>query len=190
MDVLMIIGLAVVGIIVIVAAVGTLMGALFCGDIMSYTDTSSQTLDPVIGAPPKGKVLVVYNPGVSGAAKSAAGDIASDIRAKGYTVTLAGIKSAVAANTSGYDVIIAGGPMYFGRVSNSVDTYLKTLKPQQGVSIGVFGTTGSPEFHNEDIATLGEQVSSDLGNMSASTKTIRSGNSTGTDCADFVAAVV
>ncbi len=192
MNVLMIIGLVVVGIIVLIAAIGIAMGALFCGDIMSYTDTGSKVLNSAGAA--NGRALVVYNPGLSGAAKNAANEIAGDLQSKGYAVTLAGIKSAAAANTSGYDVIVAGGPMYWGRVSNSVDAYLKALKPQKGVAIGVFGTTGSAEFHDGDIAMFGEQVTTDLGNITldkkAATQTIRSGDAGNTDCYTLVSAMV
>ncbi len=192
MNGLMIVGLAVVGIIVVVAAVGIVMGVLFCGDIMSYTDTGSHVLNPA--GTSVGKALVVYNPGVSGAAKSAAAEIAGDLQSKGYTVTLGGIKSTAAADASGYDVIIAGGPMYWGRVSNSVDSYLKALKPQKDVAVGVFGTTGSAQFHDSDIATFGEQVSTDLGSVNldkkAATQTIRSGDASNTDCSALVSAMV
>lgn len=192
MNGLMTLGLIVVGIVVIVAAIGTVMGLLFCGDIMSYTDKSSQVLSPA--GTPVGKALVVYNPGVSGAAKAAAAEIAGDLQSKGYTVDLAGIKSEAAANTSGYDVIVAGGPMYWGKVCNSVDEYLKALKPQKDVVVGVFGTTGAPQFNDGDIATFGEQVTTDLGSVTldkkAATQTIRSGDAGNTDCSTLVSAMV
>ncbi len=188
MNWIMIIGLAIVGIVLVIIAIG----ALFCGDIMSYTDTGSKVLNPA-GAP-AGKALVVYNPGVSGAAKNAAITIAGDLQSKGYTVNLAGIKSAAAANISGYDVVIAGGPMYFGRVSNSVDAYLTALKPQKNVELGVFATTGAPQSNDGDIASFGKQVASDLGNGTlnkpAATKTIRSGDAGNIDCSEFVSAVL
>ncbi len=186
---LIIVGLVIVG---IVAVAGIAVGALFCGDIMSYTDTGSKTLNPA-GAP-IGKALVVYNPGVSGAAKNAAATIAGDLQSKGYTVNLAGIKSASAANVSGYDVVIAGGPMYFGRVSNSVDAYLTALKPQKNEELGVFATTGSGQFNDGDIASFGKQVAASLCssmlNKTASTKTIRSGDAGNADCSELVSAVV
>ncbi len=192
MNALMIIGLVAVGIVLLVAAIGIAMGVLFCGDAMSLTDTGSQVLSPA--GTPVGKALVVYNPGLSGAAKQAAAEIAGDLRSKGYAVTLGGIKSPAAANISGYDVVIAGGPMYWGRVSNSVDSYLKALNPQKDVAIGVFGTTGAPQFNDGDIASFGEQVATDLGGIAldkkAATKTIRSGDAANTDCSDFVSAVV
>lgn len=192
MNALMIVGLVVVGIIVIVAAVGTAMGLLFCGDVMSLTDTSSQVMNPA-GAP-VGKALIVYNPGVSGAAKNAAATIAGDLQSKGYTVNLAGIKSAAAANISGYDVVISGGPMYFGRVSNSVDAYLTALKPQKNVTLGVFATTGSSQFNDGDIVSFGKQVASvpcsSMLNKTAPIKTIRSGDAGNIDCTDLVSAVL
>jgi flavodoxin len=192
MDLIMTLGLVIAGIVLVIVAAGIVAGALFCGDIMSYTATGSKTLSPA--GTSVGKAMVVYNPGVSGAAKDAAEKIAGDLQAKGYAVTLAGIKSAAAANVSGYDVIVAGGPMYFGRVSNSVDAYLNGLKPQKDVEIGVFGTTGFDQFHNEDIVSFGKQVAAVTGisslNKPAVTKTLRSGNAVNTDCLDFVAALL
>jgi flavodoxin len=192
MDLLIITGLIIAGIVLVVAVAGIAAGALFCGDIMSYTAPGSKTLLPA--GTSAGKALVVYNPGLSGEAKKAAEIIAGDLQSKGYTVNLAGIKSADAANTSGYDVIVAGGPMYFGRVSNSVDAYLNGLKPQNDVEIGVFGTTGSDQFHNEDIVSFGKQVAALSGisslNKTAVTKTLRSGDAINTDCSDFISAVL
>jgi flavodoxin len=192
MNMLIIAGLVIAGIVLVVAVAGIAAGVLFCGDIMSFTATGSKTLDPA--GTSAGKALVVYNPGVSGEAKGAAEKIAGDFQAKGYTVTLAGIKSSAAADISGYDVIVAGGPMYFGRVSNSVDAYLNGLKPEKDVEVGVFGTTGSGEFHNEDIVSFGKQVAAISGisspDKSAITKTLRSGNAVMTDCSDFVSAMV
>jgi flavodoxin len=189
MNWLIIVGL--IGIVLIVAA-AIAMGALFCGDIMSYTATGSKTLNPA--GTSVGKALVVYNPGVSGAAKDAAEKIAAGLQEKEYTVTLAGIKSSAAADISGYDVIVAGGPMYFGRVSNSVDAYLNGLKPEKDVEVGVFGTTGSGEFHKEDILSFEKQVAAIEGissiNKTAVTKTLRSGDAFKTDCSEFASAVV
>ena len=186
MDLMNIIVCAVIGIILLVVVIGVVMGVLFCGDIASYTATGSETLSPT-GAS-IGNAMVVYNPGLSGAAKDAAKQIAGDLQVKGYTVTLAGIKSSAAANTSGYDVIVAGGPMYFGRVSNSVDAYLNGLKALGSVKIGAFATTGSAQFNDGDIASFGKQVAADL-NRTAVAQTIRNGNATGGDCLAFVAAV-
>jgi flavodoxin len=159
---------------------------------MSYTAPGSKTLSPT--GTSVGKALVAYNPGLSGAARDAAEKIAGDLQTKGYTVTLAGIKSSAAADISGYDIIVAGGPMYFGRVSNSVDAYLNALKPQNGVEVGVFATTGSDQFHNEDLLSFGKQVAAVSGisslNKTAVTKTLRSGDAGNTDCSEFVSAVV
>jgi flavodoxin len=188
----MIIGIVIAGIVLILAVAATAMGALFCGDIMSYTAPGTKTLNPA--GKSAGKALVAYNPGLSGEAKKAAENVAGDLQSKGYTVSLTGIRSSDAAGISGYDVIVAGGPMYWGRVSNSVDAYLKALKPQNGVKLGVFGTTGSPQFNDGDIASFGQQVAgcpcSGMLSQAPVTKTIRNGEAAGTDCADFVSAVL
>jgi len=192
MDLILIIGVAVVALIAVLVIAGVAMGTLFCGDIMSYTAPGSKTLSPAKTS--VGKALVAYNPGLSGAAKEAAERIAGDLQSKGYTVSLAGIKSADAANISGYNVIIAGGPMYWGRVSNSVDAYLNALKPQNGVRLGVYGTTGAPQFNDRDIESFGKQVAAcpcnGMLNKTPVTKTIRSGEAANTDCSEFLATVL
>jgi flavodoxin len=188
MNWIIIVGLVVVLIIVVVIAVFSLINL----DLMSYTATGSETISPA--GTSTGHALVVYAPGISGEGKNMATKIASDLRTKGYSVELAGIRSGTAANASGYDVIIVGGPIYFGKVSSSVDAYLKTLKLQKDVKLGVFGTTGSKEFNNNDIASFGQQVTSLPGNSplnkKAVTKTIRMGDAGNTDCSDLVSAVL
>jgi len=192
MDLIMTLGLVVAGIVIVVAAAGIAIGVLFCGDVMSYTGPGSMILRPA--GTPVGKALVAFNPGLSGEARSAAEKVAGDLQSKGYAVNLVGIKSADAANTSGYDVVIAGGPMYWGRVCNSVDAYINALKPQNGVKIGVFGTTGSGEFHEGDIASFGKQVAAIpcYGTLTKPvvTKTIRNGDAAKIDCSEFVSAVL
>ncbi len=192
MNGLVIIGLVVVGIIVIAAVALTAAGLLFCGDIMSYTDTGNRTLSP--NGTPVGKALVAYNPGVSGEAKAAAEKIAGDLQSRGYEVSLAGIRSAAAADASGYDVVIVGGPMYFGKVSSSVDSYLKALKPQKDTKVGAFATTGAPQFNDKDIASFREQVASlpwcGTLDKAVVTKTIRSGDAGDADCSELVSAAL
>ena len=183
MDLLIIIGSVILLIIVVSIAIF----AFIALDLMSYTARDSKSLSP--SGNTKGNALVVYSPGFSGAARKAANDIADDIKSKGYKVDLAGVRSKTAANTSNYDIIIAGGPMYWGKVSKSIDTYLKSLKAAEDVKIGVFGTTGSPEFHDEDIASLEKQVTSSI-NRKTVTKTLRSGEATKNDCMDFISAVM
>jgi len=142
-----------IGIIVIIIASLATVGFVFY-DLMSYTATSSQTLNPSVTE--VGKALVVYDPGVSGAAKNVAGTIASDLQSKGYKVELAGIRSAVAKNTSKYGVIVVGGPIYAGSASASVNNYLKALKPVQGTKIGVFSTGQDPDIAKNTTLLLKE----------------------------------
>ncbi len=183
MDLVSIVGLGI-GLIV----VGTIAGAgIICSGLTGYIATGTESLSPT-GAI-KGNALVVYDPGVTGAAKNASIEIANDLKSNGYNVTVAGVSSAAATNTSEYDLIIAGGPMYFGKVSNSIDKYLKTLTLSQDAKLGVFGTTGAAEFSNEDISSLSKQVTS-LQSKNAAIKTLRNGNATSIDCTDFVSTLM
>ncbi|MGZ7210365.1 MAG: flavodoxin domain-containing protein [Methanobacterium sp.] len=152
-------------------------------DLMSYTARSTKYLTPT--GKTRGKALVVYNPGLSGEAKNAANFIVNELKSRDYKVDLAGLRSATAANTSGYDIVIAGGPMYFGKVTKSLEKYLKTVKLPEDVKLGVFATTGSAKFNSEDIASLEKQLKSFLG-KNVVTKTLRSGEAGNMDCEDFI----
>jgi menaquinone-dependent protoporphyrinogen IX oxidase len=185
MDLIIIVGSVIVLIIVVLIAAWGFINL----DIISYTAICSKTLNP--NGSLKGNARIVYNPGLSGAAMKAANDIAEDIKTKGYKVDLSGVRSKNTAKTSEYDIIIAGGPMYWGKVSNSIDKYLKNIKLPKDTELGVFATTGSTELHNDDIASLEKQVASNLSeNKKAVTKTLRSGEINKKDCIDFVSAVM
>ena len=67
-------------------------------------------------------------------------NIAKELQNKGYKVDLVGINNPKAKNTSNYDLIVVGGPIYAGKASSSVQSYLNNLKPTNGTKIAVFAT--------------------------------------------------
>jgi len=150
MDWIMILGLAIAGIVLIVAVV-IAAGLFVFMDILSYTATGSKTLSPAGVA--AGQALVVYDPGVSGAAKKAAVKIAGDLQTNGYTVNLAGVRSVTAVSVSGYDVIVVDGPVYGDKLGSSVQAYLQSLNASQKAKIGVFAT-GTVAPKNNDSAYM------------------------------------
>ena len=176
-----------IGIIVIVVIVILFISAFaaISLDLSSLGATGSETLNPA--NTPFGRALVVYSPGFSGATKQDATKIAGDLQAKGYTVILAGVKSGMAEKSSGYDIIVAGGPMYWGQVSSSIDAYLKTLP--SNAKLGVFGSAGSGTFVQSDYTSLQQQVASDTHSENAVVKLILDGNETN-DCADLVSTLL
>jgi flavodoxin len=137
---------AIICVIIVVILIGFVAFMAYAGsDTLSSRATETELLKP--DGTVTGKALVVYNPGLSGAPKGTATQIAKDLMARGYEVTLAGVKSEAAANVSGYDVIVAGGPIYGGKVSPSVEEYLRTLAPPGNAKVGAFaigGSTGKP----------------------------------------------
>jgi len=176
-----------IGIIVIVAIVILFVSAFaaISFDLSSLGATGSETLNPANNS--AGSALVVYSPGFSGAAKQDATKIAGDLQAKGYTVILAGVRSGMAGKSSGYDIIIAGGPMYWGQVSSSIDAYLKTLPGN--AKLGVFGSTGSGTFVQSDDTSLQQQVASATHSENVAVKLILDGNETN-DCENLVSTLV
>ncbi len=107
-------------------------------DVMSYTANGFETFSPEGNV--TGNALVVYDPGISGQSANVALNIAKELQNKGYHVDLLGINNAKAKNTSKYDLIVAGGPIYAGKASNSVQSYLNNIKPSNGTKIAVFAT--------------------------------------------------
>ncbi len=133
-------------------------------DVAAYTATASETLTPT--GTSAGNALVVYDPGLSGTARTVATQIASDLQERGYTVTLAGIKSSAATNTTDYAVVVAGGPVYTGALTNSVRDFLNNLPPGHAsegygayivTRVGVFGS-GQGASAPEDIAQIKQSV--------------------------------
>ncbi len=174
----------IVGIGIILAVVLVFAAVEFISYDMSNRATSSETLQPngtVIG-----NALAVYDPSITGNTKNVACIIASDLRSKGYKVDLAGIKSTTASNTSNYDVIIVGGPIYAGNASTAVKAYLEILKPAEGAKIGVFAT-GDP--HMTDGALIRKQIAPIPENNTFQIKAVMniiSGDDINKKCAGFI----
>jgi flavodoxin len=137
-------------IIIIVVA----LGAVVFLDVAAYTATGSQTL-PATGSQ-MGTALVLYDPGLSGASTKVATQVANDLQSQGLTVTLAGIKSSAAAETSRYDVIVVGGPVYAGGVTASVKDAVNNL-PANSAAVGVYGS-GQGATTPDDVAQIKNSV--------------------------------
>jgi hypothetical protein len=174
-------------------AVGIIVGLViliflvFNFDLASYLATGSETLSPTGTA--VGQALVVYSPGLSGAAKESATKIAGDLKSKGYTVTLAGIRSSAAASGVDYDVVIVGGPVYFGKLSSSTGGYLGSLSLKSGAKLGIFGTTGGNQYMEVDFKSVSEQVSSLRGGANVPIKLILNGE-VDADCLALVSSTL
>lgn len=86
-------------------------------DVAGNLATDSKTLP---NGSTTGKALVVYDPGLSGGAKGVATKIGYNLQSSGYDVVLAGVKSSTAANITGYNVIVVGGPISAGKPASTV----------------------------------------------------------------------
>jgi flavodoxin len=154
----------IIAIIFVVVILIAAFGALIFLDLAAYTATGSQTLTPT--GTSIGKALVAYDPGLSGKAKTVAEKVASDLETQNCTVVLAGIKSSAAANTTGYSLVVVGGPVYAGSVTASVKDFVDNLSPgypsldtgpYMFIKLGVFGS-GSGATSAEDIAAIKSSV--------------------------------
>lgn len=179
--------LIAVGAVVIVALTGFGLFGVAMFDLMSGTATGSETLTPA--GSPVGHALVVYNPGLTGGAKTVAAAIASDLKAEGYSVVLAGVKSQAAADVSGYDVIVAGGPVYGSNASSSIKAYLEQLSPAGDAKVGVFGC-GSEEIDNADRAAVLADVACDSTLDIRVALKLTQQDDMNEECSDFVEALL
>lgn len=145
----------IMGIVLVVIIVAAALGfSIVSYDVMGYNAKESQTLNPDGAA--VGNAIVLYDPGITGTSKKVADSIAKDLQAKGYKVELAGISSPKANNTSDYNVMVVGGPIYAGNASSSVKNYLKTLKVPQNATLGVFATGSDPDSAKDNVLLLKE----------------------------------
>jgi len=144
----------ILAVFVVLIIIAVLLAGIVFLDLAAYTATGAETLSPT--GTSVGKALVVYDPGLSGAAKDVASKMANRLQSNGYTVDFAGIKSGVATNLSGYNIIVVGGPIYAGGPTNSVKTFLNSLNPAQGVKVGVFGSGQGPQDTNDTALVLKE----------------------------------
>lgn len=152
--------IAGIGITVVILVIFGVMGFIMF-DVMSYTANGSETFNPsgnVIG-----NALVVYDPGISGEAGTVALNIAKELQKKGYEVDYVGINNKQAKNTSKYDLIVVGGPIYAGKASSSVRSYLSNLKPANGTKVAVFAT-GQDKDIMRNLSLLKSEVAPVSGN--------------------------
>jgi hypothetical protein len=171
---------------VIVMALFIAAAAVITYDVAGALATDTH---PLPNGAPIGQAIVVYDPGLSGAAKDTATKIGYALQDADYNVTLAGVKSTAAANTAGYDVVVVGGPVYGGKPAKSVQEYLSSFSPVADQKIGVYGY-GSIKIDNNDTAAVTEDVAaSNTLHLDAVVKLV-SGNDQDTAIQSFVTRLV
>ena len=147
--------IAVVFIVVIIAVFG-----FFSLIVLDVSGSFATDVHPLPNGAPIGQAIVVYNPGLSGAAKDVAIKIGYQLQDGGYNVVLLGVKSSAAVDLSGYDLIVVGEPVYAGKPASSIQTYLNSLNPPANAKIGVFGygnvaiDSSNQTSVNQDLANL------------------------------------
>jgi flavodoxin len=156
-------------VLLVFIVVFAVVGIVLFGDVAGAFAGGSETLSPSGEA--VGKALVVYNPGLSGAAQNAATKIAERLQSSDYEVVLAGVSSAAAGNTSGYAVIVVGGPIYAGKPTASVQGYLNKLNPPANAVVGVFGIGDGPA-DSDDPAVIASEVAPLPSDNSVTLKTV------------------
>ena len=131
---------AIIGIIVgiIVLIIIILVAAYLLGSSRSHDSEIIKPDGSIVG-----KAIIVYDPGLSGGTKTAAGYLAEDLKSKGYEVKVAGVRSSDVADISGYDILIVGSPTYGAEPTGPIKSYLESLKNPDNITAGVYALAGS-----------------------------------------------
>jgi flavorubredoxin len=125
--------------------------------ILDVAGNLATDIHPLPNGAPIGQAIVVYDPGLTGGAKDVATKIGYDVQSEGYNVVLAGVRSSTAANITGYDIIVVGGPIYAGKPAGTIQAYLNRLNPPATAKIGVFGY-GSVRIGDVNQTTVNQEV--------------------------------
>lgn len=136
------------GILLLIVGVPTLALALgrIMAFFMSYIITEAVTLKPE--GERKGKALIIFEPGATLLTKNVAGGIGRELSKRGFEVKVAGIRSAEAKDTSGYDLLLLGTPTYMGRPTGRFRKFVRKLDLAKGQIFGIYltGTRGASEM--------------------------------------------
>ena len=109
-------------------------------DLMSYTATGHETLTPDNNV--KGKTLIVYDPGIMGMGQHSAHWMGEDLRTRGYSVNISGIRSPGIENATENDMVIVIGPTYFGGPTGPITSYLNKVQIKSDAKVGVYSISG------------------------------------------------
>lgn len=133
----------VIFVIVCVPTVLLVLGRAI-GFYASFQATETRTEKPA--SEQKGKALIVYEPGATKQTMKVGEEIGDMLLEKGYEVTLSGIRSGAASDTSGYNIVVLGTPTYVGRPTGVVKKYVKNLHLAESQTFGIYliGTKGAP----------------------------------------------
>lgn len=135
--------------IFIIGAIGSI--GIIMGDLSGNLATDTH---PLPNGAAIGKAMIVYSPGLSGGAKDVATKIGYELQESGYDVLLAGVKSSAAANLTGYDIVVIGGPIYAGKPASTIQSYLNNLNPSADAKVGVFGFGDSSIDNTDSVAVI------------------------------------
>lgn len=131
MSILIIIGI-ILGILILITVLAGIIRILRSGSFKIIKPEGSI----------RGKVMIVYDPGLSGGTKTASFYMAEELKSKGYEVKVTGIRSKEALETSGYDFLVVGSPTYGAKPTLPIKSYLNGLIPTKNIIAGVYALAG------------------------------------------------
>lgn len=134
-------------IIVIVVVVLFVFMFVAMKSLMSLTTRvckcKEETLKAKAGDAPR--ALIVYQPSVSGAMKTAVHSIAQGLNDSGYEVVLDCPGPQISADLSPYSVVFFGSPIYGGQPVKTLTDYMRRIGDFSQTKVALFVTAGSVE---------------------------------------------
>lgn len=138
--------LQVVLILLVVIIVGTIIFFKWAVNANSIVHKSSEK--KLFSSSSK-KALVIYQPSRTKLTSTMADSIAETLNKSGYEVTINYPSQELKYDISKYDVLVFGTPIYVGKYSQVLESYMKTIKDFSNKKVLIFSTGGDNKVTKE-----------------------------------------
>ncbi|RMD04155.1 flavodoxin [Clostridium autoethanogenum] len=139
--------LQVVLILLVVIIVGTILFFKWVVNANSIVHKSDER--KLLLSSSSKKALVIYQPSRTKLTSTMASSIAETLQKSGYEVTINYPSQELNYDISKYDVLVFGTPIYVGKYSTVLESYMKAIKDFSNKRVMIFSTGGDNKVTKE-----------------------------------------
>lgn len=139
--------LQVVLILLVVIIVGGILFLKWAVNANSIVHKSDER--KIISSNSSKKALIIYQPSRTNLTSTMASSIAETLHKSGYEVTINYPSQELNYDISKYDVLVFGTPIYVGKYSQVLESYMRTIKDFSNKKVMIFATGGNNKITNE-----------------------------------------
>lgn len=139
--------LQVVLILLVVIIVGGILFLKWAVNANSIVHKSDER--KIISSNSSKKALIIYQPSRTNLTSTMASSIAETLHKSGYEVTINYPSQELNYDISKYDVLVFGTPIYVGKYSQVLESYMRTIKDFSNKKVMIFSTGGDNKVTKE-----------------------------------------